>query len=76
MLMQKVLQPTEMKSYVSLTETIQGKLYKFLLLLLVTGSIGGCGLLSGPANKLVEALCYKPEGRRFESLLGGFFQLT
>jgi hypothetical protein len=24
----------------------------------------------------VEALCYKPEGRGFESRWGGFFQLT
>jgi hypothetical protein len=25
---------------------------------------------------LVEALCYKPEGRGFESRRGGFFQFT
>jgi hypothetical protein len=25
--------------------------------------------------KLVEALCYKPEGRGFESRLGGFFSI-
>jgi hypothetical protein len=26
--------------------------------------------------ELVEALCYKPEGRRIESRWGGFFQFT
>jgi hypothetical protein len=33
--------------------------------------------LSGHAvAQLVEALCYKPKGRGFESQWGGFFQFT
>jgi hypothetical protein len=54
---------------------MSGKMKGFILIYIYIYSLNDEPLGHAVAH-LVEALCYKPEGRGSESRCGGFFQFT